>query len=60
MERTTCHVIARNIVDRVSGLAIDVAHTDASAVSLVDAIDVEVGESGVCVDRLGRSNCQYH
>lgn len=47
-------------MNRVSRFVIDVAHADASAVSLIDAIDVEVGEASVRVDRLGRSNCQQN
>lgn len=57
-ERTTCHVITGNAVDRVRRLVIDIAHADASAVSLIDAIDKEVGETSVCVDRLSGSNAQ--
>lgn len=47
-------------MNRVSRFVIDIAHADASAVSLIDAIDVEVGEASVRVDHLGRSNCQQN
>lgn len=59
-ERTTCHVIAGNAMDRVRRLVIDIAHADASAVSLIDAIDKEVGETSVCVDGLSGSNGQQN
>lgn len=60
LPRTTCHVIARDPVHRVGRLVIDVAHPDAGAVSLIDAVDEEVGKERVGVDRLGGSHCQQH
>lgn len=57
---TACHVIASNALNRVCRLGIDVAHTDAGAVSLIDIIDEKVGEASVSVDDLSSCYCQQY
>lgn len=48
----TCHIISGNAVDRIRGLAIVIAHANASSVALRGVIDVEVSESGMTLDSL--------
>lgn len=57
---TACHVLTSYALNWVSRLGIDVAHTDAGAVSLVDIIDEKVGEASVSVDDLSGCYCQQY
>lgn len=47
MTLTTRHIVAIDAMHRVGGRRVVVAHADTGAVSLINIVDVEVGEESV-------------
>lgn len=54
---TTGHIRASNAAKREGGFLHAIAHTDSSAITLVNTIDEEVSESRVSTSNLDSSSC---
>lgn len=52
---TTGHIRTSNAAEWVGCLLVVIAHADSSAITLVNAIDEKVSESGMSAGKLGNS-----
>lgn len=55
---TTRHIRTSNAADWVGCLLVVVAHADSSAITLVNAVDEEISESGMSASKLGNSSSE--
>ena len=55
---TTGHIRTSNAAQRVGCLLVVVAHADSSAITLVNAIDEKISESGMSASKLGKSGSE--